>query len=225
LARTVRALVAGEEVDFGAVRGRLRWSLQQAPIFFSGDGPRVLRTAGMVADGVILGGGLDEATLQRSLRLLAEGAASAGRDPQTLERWIFAKVSFGATEAEALEPLRATLAAACQRNFRHNPVARGLPPALVPAAQAVIAQYAFGRHGDTDAAGNARLLTDPDLMRFLADRFALYGTPAQVRQQIARIAAAGFHQFLLVCSGPDPDTLLEALGHEIVAPFRARSAG
>jgi len=212
----VRALVAGESVDFGGATGSLRWSRRRVPILFAGDGPRVLRAAGATADGAIVGGSSTPEALDQSRRHVREGARAAGRDPAAAELWAFVKVSFGATAEEAIAPLRATLAAAAQRNFRRDPLGKGLPPALLPALESVVAGYTFGRHGDTDAGGNARLLTDPELTRFLADRFSIFGTPEQVRRRIRAIAEVGIDRLLIVCSGPDPDALLEALGAEIV---------
>jgi 5,10-methylenetetrahydromethanopterin reductase len=217
VARMVRALVAGEEVDFGGPRGTVRWSRRRVPIFFSGDGPRILRAAGAVADGVILGGGLDMETLARSLGQVRAGAEEAGRAFDELELWAFTRVSFGSSRDAAREPMRAGLAATAQRNFRRDPLAKGFPAEHLPALRRIVEGYAFGRHGDTDAGGNARLLEDPGLLTYMADRFALYGTPEEVREQVRQVGESGVRRLIIAITGADPDGLLEQIGEDLIS--------
>jgi 5,10-methylenetetrahydromethanopterin reductase len=49
------------------------------PVYLAAQGPRTIRLAGEVADGLLLAGTFDPAHWQRARDLIAEGAASAGR--------------------------------------------------------------------------------------------------------------------------------------------------
>lgn len=76
-----RALLAGEAIDVGAPEpARLRHA-RPAPVWIAAGGPRTLRMAGRVADGVWLRVGTHPANLAAALDAVRAGAADAGRDP------------------------------------------------------------------------------------------------------------------------------------------------
>jgi len=77
----IRGLLAGDEVAFNGVPGRLRDPHPGVPINVAASGPRNLRFAGEVADGAILLSGVAPALLERSVGLVREGGLAAGRNP------------------------------------------------------------------------------------------------------------------------------------------------
>src|SRR5436309_14723763 len=53
--RTVRALLAGESVDFGGTPGRLTFAARRPiPLIMAASGPKAIELAGEIADGVLL---------------------------------------------------------------------------------------------------------------------------------------------------------------------------
>src|SRR5437016_10636998 len=52
--RLIRDLAAGREVSYDGVKIRLKWAEHELPIWIAGYGPKALRAAGRVADGVII---------------------------------------------------------------------------------------------------------------------------------------------------------------------------
>lgn len=81
----VRALLAGEDVDFGPVTSSLRDPGTAPPVLMAASGPRNLRLAGEIADGAILLSGISPVTLASSRERVAEGALAAGRQLADLQ--------------------------------------------------------------------------------------------------------------------------------------------
>ncbi|WP_018533616.1 MULTISPECIES: LLM class flavin-dependent oxidoreductase [unclassified Streptomyces] len=84
----LRALLDGDEWEFagpaGPVRSRLRDPHPAVPPHLAASGPRNLRLAGEVADGIILLSGVSPRTLEGATTLVREGAQAAGRAAKTL---------------------------------------------------------------------------------------------------------------------------------------------
>ena len=67
--------------------------------------PRVLSwVAGELADGVIIGAGTTPEVVKRSLETLAQGALSAGRDPESIDVWWSVPFNLRANDEEFLDP-------------------------------------------------------------------------------------------------------------------------
>src|SRR5204862_102427 len=79
--RLMRALLDGEAVEVGAERPARLPHARPVPIWIAAGGPRTLRMAGGVADGVFIRGGTHRANIARSTEALRAGAVEAGRDP------------------------------------------------------------------------------------------------------------------------------------------------
>ena len=78
---SIRRLLQGEELEFGARRTRIRnLSETPVPVFMTAAGPRMVELAGEVADGVLLMVGIHPKAMAAARVLLERGAARAGRD-------------------------------------------------------------------------------------------------------------------------------------------------
>ena len=65
-------------------------------------------------------------------------------------------------------------------------------------------------------------LTDElGVTEYLADRFALVGTPEQCVERVAALRDAGLRQLLVPALGRDPMTVLRRFGEEVFSRFRA----
>jgi 5,10-methylenetetrahydromethanopterin reductase len=82
--RLMRALLDGLEVDVGAARPARLPHHRPVPIWIAAGGPKTLRMAGGVADGVFIRVGTHPANIARSVQMIREGAVAAGRDPSTI---------------------------------------------------------------------------------------------------------------------------------------------
>jgi probable F420-dependent oxidoreductase len=76
--RLLRDLAAGREVDYEGTPTRLKWAKGELPIWIAAYGPRALRLAGRVGDGVIIQLA-DPYLIEWFLRFVREGAEEAGR--------------------------------------------------------------------------------------------------------------------------------------------------
>src|SRR5262250_1404031 len=86
--RLMRTLLDGGEVEVGAARPARLPHHRPVPIWIAAGGPRTLRMAGGVADGVFIRVGAHPANITKSIDEIRAGAVAAGRDPS--------KVSLGA---------------------------------------------------------------------------------------------------------------------------------
>ena len=88
----IRALLAGQRVNTTAGRLTLRDArlaitpIQQAlPIYVAAIGPKALRLAGAVADGVLLNAYVPPGYVRYAVQEVREAARAAGRDPQAID--------------------------------------------------------------------------------------------------------------------------------------------
>jgi 5,10-methylenetetrahydromethanopterin reductase len=82
--RLLRALLAGESVDVGAARPARLPHHRRVPVWIAAGGPRTLRMAGGVADGVFVRVGTHPANIGAAVATIRAGAAAAGRDPRSV---------------------------------------------------------------------------------------------------------------------------------------------
>jgi alkanesulfonate monooxygenase SsuD/methylene tetrahydromethanopterin reductase-like flavin-dependent oxidoreductase (luciferase family) len=77
----MRALLDGEGVEVGAARPARLPHHRPVPIWIAAGGPRTLRMAGGVADGIFIRVGTHAANIAVAVDAIRAGAAAAGRDP------------------------------------------------------------------------------------------------------------------------------------------------
>ena len=70
----------------------LTWFKKRVPLHLAAEGPRMLRLAGELADGVIVGTGFTPEMVRDALGYIEEGARLAGRKIGDIDIWWFAKV-------------------------------------------------------------------------------------------------------------------------------------
>jgi 5,10-methylenetetrahydromethanopterin reductase len=101
----LRSLLSGEAA--GTDGRRLMLPLPgPVPIWISALGPRAIRLAGDVADGVLLNW-CTPARVAEARALVAEGAERAGRDPRTVTVAVYIRACLGSDEHAALASLQA----------------------------------------------------------------------------------------------------------------------
>jgi 5,10-methylenetetrahydromethanopterin reductase len=186
------------------------------PVYLAAEGPRTLELAGRVADGVIVGLGLTPEVIRLSLAAIERGARAAGRTLGDLDVWWFAKTNLADTRAAAIEPIKMALAASANHAFRFTLDGKGVPPDLHEKIRALQREY-NAHHHELPGAGNAALTDRWGLTEFLADRFAIAGTPEDCAAQIRRAMAAGARQFVITGFVPEPLTLPRRWMREVVA--------
>ena len=84
---TMKELMAGDTVQFGDANSRMRHGNESipTPIYIAATGPRAMRVAGEVCDGAVLMTGIHPNAVAEARELVADGARSAGRNPDEIE--------------------------------------------------------------------------------------------------------------------------------------------
>ena len=102
----VKALMGGDEATYQGRRFRMQWSDQpvgaRIPVIVPVSGPKVLRMACEVSDGMLLSMGFGTHNVEYVLDLVEQGCAAAGRSPDELELWWNSEIVFGDSVDDAL---------------------------------------------------------------------------------------------------------------------------
>ena len=100
--RLMRELLDGKGVEVGAAEPARLPHHRPVPIWIAAGGPRTLRMAGGVADGVFIRVGTHPANIARSVQEIRVGAAAAGRDPASVRLGAIFHTVFHDDSAQAL---------------------------------------------------------------------------------------------------------------------------
>ena len=215
--RTIGRLTGGEAVDRGGHRWQVHRSARRVPVYLAAEGPRTLELAGRAADGVIVGIGLTPDVIQLSLAALERGARAAGRTLADIDVWWFAKANVADTRRAAIEPITMALAASANHAFRFTLEGKGVPPDLHEKIRGLQREYDSHQH-EIAGAGNASLTERWGLTEYLADRFAIAGTPDDCVAQLRRAVTAGAHQFVVAGFVSDSRAFMRRFMREVAAP-------
>jgi len=175
---------------------------RRVPVYLAAEGPKTLELAGRVADGVIVGTGLTPEVIRLSLDAIARGARAAGRTLDDLDVWWFAKTNVADSRDAAIAPITMALAASANHAFRFTLDGKGVPVDLHERIRGLQREY-DAHHHEVAGAGNAGLTDRWGLTDYLADRFAVAGSPDDCVAQLRRAMAAGARQFMITSFVPD----------------------
>jgi probable F420-dependent oxidoreductase len=212
--RVIRELAAGREAEVDGRPVRIKWASGELPVWIAGYGPKALRAAGRVADGVIIQLA-DPAIIRWCLRFVREGAQEAGRDPDSIQVQAAAPTFVSDDLAQAREQVRWFPALVSNHVVdllqRYDP--GDLPPALTGYIRAR-QDYDYQDHVKRGAA-HADFVPDE-----VIDRFCVIGTAEQCRARVEELAEAGVDQFNLYLMVERPESIIETYGREIIPRYR-----
>ncbi len=194
---TVRALLAGDRVDFQGQhvhlsQVRLEFPLETPPPVSLGvRGPRSLRLSGRVADGTILAEHASPAYVTWALEQIRIGQREAGRENETHRVTVYTYCALDADHQTALDKLRPRLA----RAIASGSLSAYLEPlGIQDEANRLVA--------DKGAAWLEKHLPDAWITHL-----AVAGTAAECRDAIRKLAAAGADSVVLAPVEDDFQTL------------------
>ena len=218
----LRALLGGAEWDFGGgVRSRLRDPGPAVPLYLAASGPRNLRLAGEIADGVILLSGVSPATLAAATARVREGAV--GRDsavPLTVSAFCVVTDDVPAA-ARQLKPVCASIAQNGGADFLALTGIRVEVPAKV---EGVYPDLVHAEDWEAAVETCSAWVSDEAAVRF-AEEFCLVGTAEAIRDRLRALHDAGVGEVLLqhVGSYDPPTALIETVGASLLPALRAGS--
>ena len=195
----VRQLLAEGRATYQGSECRLEWGRGvSVPIIMSAHGPRSLRLAGEIADGVICGLGILPEVVSGCLEHISEGAESAGGRLADLEIWFtcfwFVDAEPGAALAEG-----AWAATAFAMHFSQGRVdGKFVPEEYQDGITRLGEQYDLVTHGKVTDDLKRTYVERADALGigdYIRSRFMFCGTPAEVESQIRAAMAAGAWNF------------------------------
>jgi probable F420-dependent oxidoreductase len=210
---TVRKLNSGQEIDYDGRPARFNWTNgYPLPVWVAAYGPKALRTAGRVGDGVILQFA-DPDLIEWCLGFVKEGAKDAGRDPSRIEVMSAAPVWVSSDLNLARERVR--WFPALVSNHVVDLVSRYKPEELPPSLTAYIRDrkgYDYLHHAEVGSS-NAEFVSDE-----VVDRFCLVGPAEAHVSKLKKLQSVGVTQFniYLMC-GDEEQTLVDYQRHVLPA--------
>ncbi|MGW1753422.1 LLM class flavin-dependent oxidoreductase [Streptomyces mirabilis] len=214
----LRALLDGKEWDFeGRVRSRLRDPRPDVPLHLAASGPRNLRLAGEIADGVILLSGVSPRTLEQATARVREGAEAAGRDadriPLTVSAFCAVTDDIEA-EARQIKPICASIA---QNGGAPFLALAGIDVQVPATVEGVYPDLVHAEDWDAAVEICSAWISDEAALRF-AEEFCLFGTAERIAERLGALCASGVTGVFLqhVGSYDPPTELIEAVGSSVL---------
>ncbi|MFF1395838.1 LLM class flavin-dependent oxidoreductase [Streptomyces sp. NPDC058287] len=217
----LRALLNGEEWDFdgpaGTVRSRLRDPRPEVPLHMAASGPKNLRLAGEVADGVVLLSGVSPRTLAGATARVREGAEAAGRDAGTVPMIVSAYCAVTddiETAARQIKPICASIA---QNGGAPFLALAGIDVTVPDAVEGVYPDLVHAEDWEAAVKVTSSWVSDEAALRF-AEEFCLFGTADEIAGRLRALYADGVSGVFLqhVGSYEPPTELIEAVGASVL---------
>ncbi|MFE2179536.1 LLM class flavin-dependent oxidoreductase [Streptomyces sp. NPDC059455] len=218
---TLRALLQGQECDFNGVRSRLRDPAPEVPVHVAASGPRNLRLAGEIADGVILLSGVSRTTLASATARVREGTEAAGRTTETIPLTVsaFCAVTDDVeAEARLLKPICASIA---QNGGAPFLALAGIELDVPARVEGVYPDLVHAEDWDAAVEICSAWVSDEVALRF-AQEFCLFGTAKEIAERLTALHADGVTDVFLqhVGSYDPPTELIESVGSAVLPALR-----
>ena len=204
----LRSLLAGERVsggaaywDLKAVRLAVKPAQENLPIYLAAIGPKALRLAGAVADGVLLNAYVPASYVRYAVQEIADAATEAGRDPASIDIACMLIVRLTDDPAQMMPALKERMVRLLAEPFVGEVLLErgGFDPGILPSLRATAEN-----HGEKAA---VHLITDA-----MVEAFYLLGDAAVCRRRIDEYREAGVDNPLLLPRLEDYESAVEALG-------------
>jgi len=198
---TVKALLAGESVDFDGTPGRLAYAAgRRIPVLMAASGPKAIELAGEIADGVLLLVGFNPGIVETALGYLERGARRAGRRVEDLEVIWAARTGTAATTAEARRMARPTAVHwGILRWGGHwlGPAGLRLPKFDIPDAVGKVYPDLSHAHDWEEAIAATSFVPD-EIIAQLCDALGLVGTAEDCARRIVEMSKLGVRNLYLM---------------------------
>jgi len=213
--RIFRALNDGKSVELDGVSARFPWATGSVPaVWVAGYGPKALRTAGRIGDGVILQFA-DPDLIEWCLGFVREGAREAGRDPARIE--VMAAAPVWASDDLKFARERVRWFPALVSNHVMDLISKYKPEELPKSLVSYVqnrGKYDYLHHCEVGS-DNADFVADE-----IVDRFCLVGPVEQHRKKLEALRKVGVTQFNIYLMCGEEEKTLEIYGREVLPHYR-----
>ncbi|MGZ5354661.1 MAG: TIGR03842 family LLM class F420-dependent oxidoreductase [Actinomycetota bacterium] len=211
--RTIKELAEGREVDLDGTPTRLKWATGTLPVWVAAYGPKALRCAGRVGDGLIMQLA-DPFIVEWSLQYIREGAEQAGRRFEDIQIMVAAPAYVTDDLEHAREQVRWFPALVSNHivDLVKRYISTDLPQELTEFIK-VRDHYDYADHGRTGAE-HADFVTDE-----VVDRFCLIGPVDRCLSKLRELEAVGVQQFNIYSMVDDPPAVIQRFGADLIPAF------
>jgi probable F420-dependent oxidoreductase len=211
----IRDLCGGRKVTYEGHSIQMPWADSGVPpVWVAGYGPKALRCAGRIGDGVILQFS-DPHLVKWCLGFVKEGAQEAGRDYSKIR--VMSATAVWVSDDLKVARERVRWFPALVSNHVVDLVSRYKPEELPPELTAYIQDrsgYNYLHHAEVGSS-NAQFVTDE-----VVDRFCIVGSAAEHVRRLQQLRSLGVTQFNIYLMCGDEEKTLETYGREIIGKLK-----
>ncbi len=212
----VRELCAARAIEYEGREIHMTWATEGVPpVWVAAYGPKALRSAGRVGDGVILQFA-DPHLIKWCLGFVREGAEEAGRDFSKIRVMSAAPVWVSEDLARAREQVR--WFPALVSNHVVDLVSRYKPEELPEELTSFIRDrkgYNYLHHAEVGSS-NAEFVTDE-----VVDRFCIVGTADEHVRKLNELREAGVTQFNIYLMSGDEEATVDEYGRNVLPRIKS----
>lgn len=216
--RVFRALNGGKSVELDGVSTIFAWaSAGVPPVWVAGYGPKALRTAGRIADGVILQFA-DPDLIEWCLGFVREGAREAGRDFGKIKVMAAAPVWASSDLKVARERVR--WFPALVSNHVLDLISKYKPEELPASLTSFVknrGKYDYHHHCEVGS-DNAEFVSDE-----IVDRFCLVGPIEEHQKKLEALRKVGVTQFNIYLMCGEEEKTLAIYGSEVLPRYAVKA--
>jgi len=211
----IRDLCAGRQITYEGHPIQMPWAdAGVPPVWVAGYGPKALRCAGRIGDGVILQFS-DPHLVKWCLGFVKEGAQEAGRDFSKIR--VMSATAVWVSDDLKVARERVRWFPALVSNHVVDLVSRYKPEELPPELTAYIQDrsgYNYLHHAEVGSS-NAQFVTDE-----VVDRFCIVGPVTEHVRRLQELRSLGVTQFNIYLMCGDEEKTLETYGREIIGKLK-----
>jgi probable F420-dependent oxidoreductase len=213
-----RDLTSGRETEYDGQKAKLTWAPGPSPVWVAGYGPKVLTSAGRVADGIILQFA-DPDLIEWCVGFVHQGAKEAGRDPKSIEIMAAAPVWVSDDLDAARDHVRWFPALVSNHvvDLISKYDAKDLPPALTSYVQNR-QSYDYQHHCEVGS-DNAEFVSDD-----VVDRFCIIGTAEAQKNKLQKLQQVGVTQFNIYLMCGEEEKTLDQYRDQVMPAFHQAAA-
>jgi probable F420-dependent oxidoreductase len=217
--KTFRELNAGHSIHHEGVSTKFPWANAGVPpVWVAGYGPKALRTAGRIGDGVILQFA-DPDLISWCLGFVREGAREAGRDFSKIG--VMAAAPVWASDDLKIARDRVRWFPALVSNHVMDLISKYKPEELPPSLTSFVqnrGKYDYLHHCEVGS-DNADFVSDE-----VIDRFCLVGPIEQHRKKLEALRNVGVTQFNIYLMCGEEEKTLELYGRDVLPQYARANA-
>jgi 5,10-methylenetetrahydromethanopterin reductase len=219
---TVRDLLTQHAADYEGTPLKMLWDVPSVPVWIAGIGPKTLRMAGRVGDGVICGNGATPEIVRHCLGEIEIGAKESGRTLDDLEVWFMTRIHLASSEEAGYDELRFYLAAYADDRLygKESMLGSPIPQDIQEKLSAMHEEFDDENRLNPQATHNAGLIDKYDLKEWVGRQFAITGTPDDCAKGIQALADAGETNLIMPQMLGDVMTTTRDLADKLLPLFR-----